>query len=101
LTTTEREKSQAIPIPFRPAIPIASAAAKKRRNRSSSDGRDGEVQDLRGAGAGRRRILPHRRLWYPFFPSHGFRANPSASTLYCMKFAGCACIFVPFNSIPS
>jgi len=60
---------------------IGAAAAKKRSNRSSGDGRDGEAQDLRGAGAGRRRILPHRRLWYPFFPSHGFRANPSASAL--------------------
>jgi len=47
---------------------IGAAAAKKRSNRSSGDGRDGEAQDLRGAGAGRRRILPHRRLWYPFFP---------------------------------
>ncbi|KAG2600143.1 hypothetical protein PVAP13_5KG491407 [Panicum virgatum] len=31
LPTTEREKSQAIPIPFRPAIPIASAPRRRRR----------------------------------------------------------------------
>ena len=39
---------------------------------SGSHGRDGEAQDLRGEGARRRRVLPHRRIRYaphPFGPA--------------------------------
>ncbi|PUZ55154.1 hypothetical protein GQ55_5G189000 [Panicum hallii var. hallii] len=43
LTTTEG-KSQAIPIPIRPAIPIASAAAKKRSTTAAAMGVMGRLR---------------------------------------------------------
>lgn len=80
----QAHRARPIPIP----IPIS---AKKWSNRSSSDGRDGEAQDLCGAGADCRRLLPHRRLRYSL-PTSAVTLQHE-SLIHC-SVALCVCVLL-------
>ena len=61
--SANQQRVASFPSGCNPHRMIASATAKKRSNGSSSDGRDWEAQDLRGAGAVRRLPSESFRLY--------------------------------------
>ncbi|OEL27824.1 hypothetical protein BAE44_0011157 [Dichanthelium oligosanthes] len=69
--------------------------AEGSRSRSGSHGRDGEAQDLRGEGARRRRVLPHRRIRSLSSSSCssnlGFMGDCRKSSSTSSKRSGCRC----------